>query len=128
MARDYLVAISFTWLLVSMRSVKLIVLERVSAFNRFMADFSYSLYLIHFPLMLFLLGALHATGSFDGIARGYSPTNAQGLFVYVVVIALTYAGAWLFSKVTERRTPGIRRMLKQMLVSQGFVLGRAGSG
>ncbi len=127
MLRDYLVAASFAWLLVSMRSVNLIVLERACGFNRFMADFSYSLYLIHFPLLLFLLGALHATGLFDGIARGYSPTSAQGLFVYGVVIALTYLGAWLFSTATERRTPGIRRMLKQMLVSRGFVLGRAGS-
>jgi hypothetical protein len=30
----------------------------------------YNLYLIHFPLMLFILGALYATGRFDSIARG----------------------------------------------------------
>ena len=118
-ARDYLVAATFTWLLVSMRSVTLAILEYASRFNRFMADFSYSLYLIHFPLMLFLLGALHATGRFDGIARGYAPTSSQGLFVYGLEVALTYAGAWLFSQATERRTPGIRRSVKQLLVRRG---------
>lgn len=113
--RDYGVAISFAWWLVSMRSTRLTVLGRTSTANRFMADFSYSLYLIHFPLMLFLLGALHATGQFESIARGYSPTSPEGLGVQAVVIVMTYPLAWLFAKLTERRTPWVRAKLKQAL-------------
>lgn len=113
--RDYAVALSFAWWLVSMRCTRFEMLGRAGAMNRFMADFSYSLYLIHFPLMLFLLGALHATGLFEPIARGYSPTSPEGLGVQALVIAMTYGLAWLFAGMTERRTPIVRAKLKQLL-------------
>lgn len=112
--RDYLVAGSFAWLLVSMRKRSFSLFSMTRRFNRFMADFSYSLYLIHFPLMLFLLGMLHATGRFDGIARGYSPTSPEGLFVYLIVATATCVSAWVFSRATERRTPTVRSFLKRV--------------
>lgn len=113
--RDYGVALSFAWWLVSMRSTRLAILRSTGVVNRFMADFSYSLYLIHFPLMLFLLGALHATEKFEAIARGYSPTSSEGLGVQAAVIVLTYVLAWLFATLTERRTSWVRARLKQLL-------------
>ena len=109
---SYLVAASFAWVLISMRRVRLGFLERGSGFNRFLADFSYSLYLIHFPLMLFVLGALHATGSFEGIARGYSATDPRGLLAYAITIAVVGVCAWVFSQATERQTWRLRRMLR----------------
>lgn len=112
--RNYMTALAFAWLLVSMRSIRWAPLERIGRFNKFLADFSYSLYLIHFPLMLFVLGALHATGRFDVIARGYSPASGQGLFVYGTVIVVVYLCAWLFSQVTERQTWRARRALKKV--------------
>jgi len=115
--RNYIVAISFAWLLVSMRHVHSEIFERLGRFNRFMADFSYSLYLIHFPLMLFVLGALHWTGWFAQIAEGYRPTSGEGLLIYFGVILLVYLSAWVFSQVTERQTGKIRRMLKNRLTS-----------
>lgn len=115
--RNYLVAIAFAWLLVSMCSVHATIFESMRHFNRFMADFSYSLYLIHFPLMLFLLDALYTTGRFDTIARGYSPTNVKGLLVYGIVIALVYSSSWLFSQATERQTWKVRRRLKRALTT-----------
>lgn len=114
-ARDYLTALSFAWLLVSMRSVTFAPLEKLVRFNRFMADFSYSLYLIHFPLMLFVLGAFHATGRFEGIAHGYSPSDPVGLFVYGATIVLVYLVAWGFSLVTERQTGTFRRLIHRKL-------------
>ena len=74
-----------------------------------------TLWMLGLCLMLFLLGALHATGRFDVIARGYSPASREGLFVYGVVIALTYLCAWLFSRATERQTWRARRALKRAL-------------
>jgi peptidoglycan/LPS O-acetylase OafA/YrhL len=118
MFRDYLVAASFAWVLISMRRVRLGFLTRGSGFNRFLADFSYSLYLIHFPLMLFVLGALHATGRFDGIARGYSATDPQGLLAYVLTIAVVGACAWAFSQATERQTWRLRRILRARFDTQ----------
>jgi peptidoglycan/LPS O-acetylase OafA/YrhL len=87
----------------------------MARFNRFMADFSYSLYLIHFPLMLFLLGALHATGQFPGIASGYRATDPQGLFLYGLVIALVLLSAWAFAQATEQQTARAREWLKARL-------------
>jgi peptidoglycan/LPS O-acetylase OafA/YrhL len=110
--RDYLVAASFAWVLISMRRVRLGFLERGSGVNRFLADFSYSLYLIHFPLMLFVLGALYATGRFDGIARGYSATDPRGLLAYGITIVVVGVCAWAFSQATERQTWRLRRMLR----------------
>ena len=78
-----------------------------------MSSFSYSLYLIHFPLMLLLLGALHATGRFDGIGRGYSPTDFQGLLAYVTVASAVGLFAYAFAQITERQTPRLRRFLKR---------------
>ena len=110
--KNYLVAASFAWVLISMRHACFCYLRSGSGFNRFLADFSYSLYLIHFPLMLFVLGALHATGRFDGIARGYSATDPRGLLAYAITIAVVGVCAWAFSQATERQTWRLRRMLR----------------
>jgi hypothetical protein len=88
--RNYAVAASFAWLLVSMRSISMSWLERIAGFNKCTAEFSFSLYLIHFPLMLLLLAALFATGRFQQIATGYSPASTEGLFEYFLVAALVY--------------------------------------
>lgn len=119
MFKYYIVAVAFAWLLVSMRAVRLSPLDRLARYNRFLADFSYSLYLIHFPLMLFLLGALHATGRLDPISRGYSPASAEGLAVYLSVIVAVLLLAWLFSQLTERQTWQVRAALKERLRRRG---------
>lgn len=110
--KDYVVALGFAWLLASMRRVDLGWLKRSASANRFMADFSYSLYLIHFPVMLFVLALLYATGQFPGIATGYQANSLQGVGVYVAAIGIIYLSAFAFSLVTERRTAGFRRHLK----------------
>ena len=110
-------ALSFAWLLVSMRGVRLQSLQRLGAFNKRMADFSYSLYLIHMPLMFFLLAALHATGAFPGIARGYSPVDPIGLGVYALVIVIVVVSAWLFSLATEMQTHHVRTWLKRRITA-----------
>lgn len=122
---DYFVAIAFAWLLVSMRSNRLSWLQRTQGFNRFMADFSYSLYLVHFPLMLFVLAVMQSHFSFSQISTGYSPMDGQGLIVYVLTIGIVYLGAWLFSQGTERRTPYVRKQVKNWLQRVGTVRERA---
>lgn len=113
--RDYGVALAFAWLLVSMRGVRSPLLLAMAGVNRFMAGFSFSLYLVHFPLLLFLLGALHGTGWFPGIATGYRPTDPEGLWAYGLVTAGILVVAWLFAQATEARTPAARSWLKARL-------------
>lgn len=117
-ARNYLIAFSFAWLLLSMRGARLSLLDRLSEFNAFFASFSYSLYLIHFPLMLFLLGALYASGGFDGVAHGYSATDGRGLFAYALVAFAVGVCAWAFSQLTERRTQCLRTVLRRQFAQK----------
>lgn len=117
-AKEYAIAATFAWLCVSMRGVSFKPLEWAGGFNKFMADFSYSLYLIHFPTMLFILAALHATGRFPSIATGYSPGSAQGLLVYGAMIGLVYLSAWSFAQATERQTWKARRFLKGLIATK----------
>lgn len=112
--RDYGVAASFAYLLYSMRSARSALLARLAGFNRFMADFSFSIYLIHFPLLIFLSSLAFASGYFPGVATGYRPTDPQGLFLYVVIVVAVYLAAWGFSRLTERHTVGVRRFLKSI--------------
>ena len=115
MLRDYLAALSFAWVLVSWRGRRAPLLARIAGLNKFMASFSYSLYLIHFPLMLFILGALFSFGHFTGIASGYAPTSGEGLMLYGCIIVLVYGAAWLFAALTEQQTWRVRRFLKSRL-------------
>jgi len=122
--KDYVVAVAFAWLLISMRSVRFRLLERLGSLNRFLANFSYSLYLIHFPLMLFILAGLHATGRFTDIAVGYRPTDVEGVTIYVTMIILVYAISWGFSVLTERNTERLRdfvnrRIRQRSIASRG---------
>lgn len=117
--RNYGVAAAFAWLLISMRHASASALVRTARWNRFMADFSFSLYLIHFPLMLFILGLFHATGYFDGISTAYSPRDPVGLILYVLIVFIVYAAAYLVSLVTERQVWKVRRWLKDVVARRG---------
>jgi peptidoglycan/LPS O-acetylase OafA/YrhL len=111
--KNYAVAFAFAYLVVCMRGRHFPWLERVARINGFLAGFSFSLYLLHFPLMLFVLGALHASGSFDAIATGFDPSDLKGIAIYLLTIGIVLAVSWLFSLGTEQRTESVRRALKR---------------
>lgn len=113
--KNYAVALAFAHLLVSLRGRRYAWLERVARPNAFFASFSYSLYLLHFPLMLFVLALMHATGVFPGIAHGFNPADPRGIVVYALTIILVFALCWLFSLATEGKTENARRFLKKRL-------------
>jgi peptidoglycan/LPS O-acetylase OafA/YrhL len=108
------VALSFAVLIVSMRGRNITFFEKTHAFNKFFADFSYSLYLIHFPLMLFFLALISSFGSFPGIATGYSPTSIEGLGLYGLVIFLVYISSYAFSLLTERKTYQVKVKIRNV--------------
>ena len=113
MLRNYAVAVFFAWLLVSMRGARWSLLEYTRPFNSLISSFSYSLYLIHFPLILLLLGALYHTGYFPRIAQGYAPTDPRGLLAYALVVIMIGLCAFGFSRVTEQQTPRVRKLLRR---------------
>ena len=78
--------------------------------HRFLAGFSYSLYLMHWPLALFLSVALQQTFGF-----GHRMTfNLVGVMVYLGFLFLIYLSAWLLAAITEHRTAWYRQCLLRL--------------
>lgn len=117
--KNTVIALSFAVLLVSMRGRSLRLLEWMQPLNRWFADFSYSLYLIHYPVMIFLLAILSEFFGLTGIRDGYHPNDIEGLTIYFGVILAVYLFAWAFSLLTERHTERARRFLRSRLKRLG---------
>ena len=75
--------------------------------NRKAADFSYSVYLCHFPFLVFVLSVLYEATGFG--LRGPRTVWSAGLFLIILVLA--YFWCYLVSLVSERQTPRIRQWL-----------------
>ena len=82
--------------------------ERYSRFTHSCAGFSYSLYVLHFPLLLLLRAWLAP------VAR-WQP-DATHLFHGVVVGAGVLAFAWLVSLVTESKTHVVRKWMRRQVL------------
>lgn len=78
--------------------------------SRKAADFSYSVYLCHFPFLIFVLSALYqATG------MGLRQTASGGLYgLFVAILLLIYVWSYTVSLFTERQTPRIRSWLYRL--------------
>ncbi|HTR47744.1 MAG TPA: acyltransferase [Verrucomicrobiae bacterium] len=73
----------------------------------FVAGFSYSLYVLHFPFVLFLRAWIASP-------ERWQPQGRHLLFGVVIGVgALTYA--WLVSTFTERKTSAVRHRLRRIL-------------
>lgn len=121
--KDYGVAIAFAWLLLSMRHIAWAPPAWLARVNAAMASFSYSLYLVHFPVLIFVLSALYASGAFPGIASGYQPNDLRGLAAYLIVIVAGFAVARLLALATEDQTGRARRALKALYVGASRAAG-----
>lgn len=76
-----------------------------------LAGFSYSFYLVHWPLGLFLTAVLEKlTG--HGYRMGF---GVGAVLIYGAVLAFLYVFAWLVAQVTERRTARIREKLLALI-------------
>ncbi len=85
-----------------------------------LADFSYSVYLCHFPFLVFVLSALYQT-----TGKGLQETlTTPFLLIFIGVLLLAYGWCYLVSLVTERQTARIRERLYRVLNRDG--LARAG--
>lgn len=111
----YGLALIFAWLLLSMRSRRVAGIETLGRLNKFMADFSYSLYLIHFPLLLLAIAVLGRITGDPGYFKGFAPTSVGGLLSYVAIAVFLLVAAWLFAQFTEARTARLRSWLKNRL-------------
>ena len=72
-----------------------------------LADFSYTLYLLHFPFLALFLSVLYST--FDSGLR--MPFSVKGLSLFLISCGLSLGFAWLLSIPTESRTSVYRNQL-----------------
>ena len=85
----------------------------LARFNKAMADFSYSLYLTHFPVMILLVATLGTLTGNPGYRSGFAPTDGMALATYAAEVVLAFAVAWVFALGTERQTAKVRGWLKR---------------
>jgi peptidoglycan/LPS O-acetylase OafA/YrhL len=78
---------------------------------RRLADISFSLYLVHVPLLTLVQAGLNRAGL---LPLQFDP---RGLGLYAVLFALTLLYAAVFAALTERRTDDIRAWLSRRRVA-----------
>lgn len=101
---SYIVAVPFAF--VVMFSLNMNVPRWLESISRFFSDFSFSLYVIHAPILTLLVAPWLAIN-----ADRYQP-NAYGWLLLLLVILILYFGGWLFYYLVERHTGKIRLFIK----------------
>jgi peptidoglycan/LPS O-acetylase OafA/YrhL len=103
---NLLLAAGFSLLIISLRNRSYPVFHRL-AFHKFMADFSYTIYLMHVPLLVFITAII---SSDFGVSFFVQPTPLVFL-IMAAILLLVYVVLYLFSQMTERFTPNIKTLL-----------------
>jgi peptidoglycan/LPS O-acetylase OafA/YrhL len=111
---DLLTAISFGIFLLSMKEVNNSFLYKTKKINSVLAGFSYSLYLLHYPLILFLISVWVSIFQISNFSNEYQP-NSVGIVIYLSIMIIIFTIAYAFSLVTENKTALVRRWLKRKL-------------
>ena len=106
---QYLLGVAYALLLVSLAGCQ----WRLPVFrsSAYLADFSYSVYLIHFPVLMFVLSV--GFESFGFGIRG--PFSLAGLVWYIGVIGIAIFVSWIVSRFTEARTASLRVIFYKLL-------------
>ena len=82
-----------------------------AAFDRVWAGFSFSLYAVHYPVMIFI-----GAGAHDWLGVPFSqPLGLAGFATAFASIAIIVVFAWVFSLLTERQTPAVRDALTRLV-------------
>lgn len=105
--RDFILGIAYTVGLVGAGGMKINI--PLSRTHERLAAFSYTTYLCHFPMMLFLVAFAYQV---PGLQFRLQP-GLGGLFYYVLLIAVVCAYCLVFSLLTERHTGYVRQKLQE---------------
>jgi len=106
---DFLIGISFALVINSATANS----RRIpgNAWSKTAAGFSYSVYLCHFPLLIFVASVLF---QINLLGLRQQPTLKLGIS-YILILILTYAWCFLISLATERRTPQARAWINRVI-------------
>jgi peptidoglycan/LPS O-acetylase OafA/YrhL len=82
-----------------------------SALHKRLASFSYTLYLVHFPMLVFLVAGLH-----DLIGLRFDEQPSVSSLAYLATVTIFLIGyAWLVSLATEAKTRNVRELLMRVV-------------
>jgi peptidoglycan/LPS O-acetylase OafA/YrhL len=81
-------------------------------FHKTLADFSFSLYSIHMPILIFARAAVSSLMGEDWVTQLATPGNYA---VGFLVMGIAIVSGYLFSRVTEAKTGAARRKLRALL-------------
>lgn len=84
---------------------------RLGILNSKLANFSYSLYLVHFPFLIFIMGIL---GSVFGLKLLLQP-ELFGIGLFLLVFVVLILVGYVFASFTEERTGRVRRWMERRL-------------
>ncbi len=107
---NLLLAISFSLLIISLRKQSFPNFQHL-AFHKLMADFSYTVYLMHVPLLVFITAILSSN---FGVPFFVQPT-LQVFLISALLLLLIYVALYLYSRNTERFTPNIKACLTSLI-------------
>lgn len=103
-------AAGFSLFIISLRDLKLPNFDHLS-FHKIMADFSYTIYLMHVPLLVFITAILSSN---FGVSFIVQPAP-QVFLIMAVILLVIYVGLYLFSLITERFTPNVKVFLTWLI-------------
>lgn len=105
---DLFVATSICFMILSFQSKSLKFMQFYNL-NKIFSNFSYSLYVIHFPILIFILSFLHDKFSFKFSVE----PNINYLVYFIIILVLIYTLAYLFFILTEKNTKKIQKRLQR---------------
>jgi peptidoglycan/LPS O-acetylase OafA/YrhL len=108
---DILIGVSFALFLVDGTAATV---TRSYAIDRRLAGFSYSFYVVHLPVMVFLAGVANNLGL---LPIGGVPISAVNFLYVLIFIACAGAVAFVFGEVFEGRTERLRGVLRRQYMA-----------
>jgi peptidoglycan/LPS O-acetylase OafA/YrhL len=83
-------------------------------FNDVASDFSYSLYVIHFPTIVFLTCCISGVlGLGAQLPHGFALSDPREAVLYLSTIIAAVAIAFVYARLVERQTGPTRRAIKR---------------
>jgi len=102
---DLVVALGFSAALVCAKNLKQPL--KFGSVHRLLASFSYTVYLVHFPAMMFAVALMK-----DVLDVGFLRQPSVGALIYMgVLLVILYGYAWIFAAFTEAHTNVVRSRL-----------------
>jgi peptidoglycan/LPS O-acetylase OafA/YrhL len=89
----------------------------LARFHSYLANFSYSIYLIHFPVLILLASFLFSPCGLNlpfQLSPHETTSYLWALFLFVIAIAIS----WIISRFTEAKTQSIRAAIRKTLLYQ----------